>query len=81
MTSYLVVGQRGAFLGERNDMSERHKSELYQRLEAIADTDHQAVALVEHILHFLHDLGVAEERVNELRRALGLIAAAEAAGK
>ena len=75
-----VVGQRRAFSGQRNDLSERNKTKLDERLESVADTYHQTVAGIEHFLNGVLDLRVAEERVDELCGALRLVAAAESAG-
>ncbi len=57
-----------------------HQAQLDQRLEAVADAQHQAIAGLEQVADRLGDLGSAEERRDELGGAVGLVAAREAAG-
>ena len=50
-------------------------------LEAVADAQHQAIALLQQTAHRLGDFRVAEEGGNELCAAVRLVAAGEAAGQ
>ena len=75
-----VVGQgRAAGVG-LNDLAVWDKAELDQRLEAVADAAHQAVAVFEQLHHRFGDLRVAEEGDDELGGTFRLVAAGEAAG-
>ena len=76
-----VVGQRGAILIGVDDLTVRHKTKLDQRLEAVTDTCHQTVTVVQQIADLLLDCRIAEEGGNELTRAVGLVAARKAAGQ
>ena len=62
-----VEGKRRAFIGHGNDVAVRHKAELDERLESIADAEHEAVAVLQQIAHRLGHLGSTEERRDELR--------------
>ena len=61
-------------------MAEGNQTQFHQCLEAVADTQHQAIPLAQQIFHFLGNQGVAEEAGNELAAAVGFVAAGEAAG-
>ena len=50
-------------------------------MEAVADTEHQAVALLQQLVDAILDGGVAQERGDKLTRAVRLVAAGEAARK
>ena len=56
------------------------QTQLDERLEAVADAEHQAIAVLEQVAHGLGDRGRAEERGDELRGAVRLVAARESAG-
>ena len=81
MTTDRVVCQCGAFGGKRYDLSKRYKTQLDESLEAVADTDHQTVTGVQHFLNSVLYPRVAEESIDELRRALRLVTAGESAGE
>ena len=76
----VVEGQGGAVLIGVDDLAVGHQTQLDQRLEAVADTQHQTVAVVQMGGDLFLDLGVAEEGGDELGGAVGLVAAGEAAG-
>ena len=81
MASDRVEGQGRIVLGHRHDMPERHQTELDQRLEAVADAEHQAVAIIEEVTDGISDFGGAEECGDEFRRAIGLVATRESSGQ
>ena len=61
-----VVGQgRAACIGG-DDLTVWHQTQLDQSLEAVADTAHQTVAVLEQLHHRLGDCRVAEEGSDEL---------------
>ena len=70
---------RAGLVGVRNS-TEWNEAELDERLEAVADTAHKSVASVEKLGYGVLDRCSAEERGDELTRAVGLVAAREAAG-
>ncbi len=75
-----VERERGRIGRGIDDVAVGHEAELHQRLEAVADAQHQAIAVLEQVAHGFGDLGRAEERRDELGGAIGLVAAGEAAG-
>ena len=75
-----VERQRGRIGRGVDDVAVGHQAELDQGLEAVADAQHQAIAGLEQVADCLGDLGSAEERRDELGRAVGRVAAREAAG-
>ncbi len=75
-----VERERGALVVHGADVAVRHQAQLHERLEAVADTEHQPVALLQKLANRLGHLGRAEERRDELRRAVRLVASREAAG-
>ena len=80
MTADVVERKRGAISVHRADVAIGNQPQLHQRLEAVADTEHQPVALLQKLANRLGHLGRAEERRDELRRAVRLVASREAAG-
>ena len=74
-----VERQRRAFGGHRHDIAVRHQSELDERLEAVADAEHQTVAIVQQVAHGLGHGRGAEECGDELGGAVRLVATGEAA--
>ena len=60
-----VVGERRAVGIGIHDLAVGHKAELDERLEAVADAEHQAVALLEQRRHLLADGGAAEKGGDE----------------
>ena len=74
-----VERQRRAFGGHRHDVAVRHQAKLDERLEAVADAEHQAVAVVQQVAHGLGHGRGAEERGDELGGAVRFVAAGEAA--
>ena len=79
MPAYHVICKRGRIRRCGSDLSERHKSELYKRLEAVADAAHKSVAVFEKLVHGIGDRAVSEECRDELSGALGLVSAGESA--
>ncbi|MBQ5902782.1 MAG: V-type ATP synthase subunit A, partial [Alistipes sp.] len=75
-----VEGQGGAVCIGVDDLAVGYQAQLDQCLEAVADTAHQTVAVVQQLFNLLLDSGVAEESSDELCGAVGLVAAGEAAG-
>ena len=75
----LLQQRDGLMLGICNGFQALIK--LDESLEAVADAQHQAVALLQQTAHRLGDLRVAEEGCNELCTAVRLVAAGEAAGQ
>ena len=75
-----VVGQGGHVAVTVHDLAIGHQTQLHQSLEAVADTQHQAVPVIQQVGDLLLDGGVAEEGGDELAGAVGLVAAGEAAG-
>ena len=80
MTADVVEGEGGAVGIHRTDVAEGHQAQLHQGLEAVADAEHEAVARLQKVAHRLGHFGRAEKRRDELRGAVGLVAAGEAAG-
>ena len=76
-----VEGQGRAAVVHVSDLAIGHQTQLDQRLEAVADAQHQAVAVFQQVMHRVLDAGIAEEGGDELAGALGLVAAGEAAGQ
>lgn len=76
-----VEGQRGCILGLGADLAVGNQAELDQGLEAIADAEHEAVALLEQLHDGVGNLRVAKDAGDELGAAFGLVAGAEAAGE
>ncbi len=74
-----VEGQRRSVGCGFHDVAVRHEAELDERLEAVADAQHEAVAGLQQLADRLGDLGRAEERGDELGGAVGLVAAGETA--
>ena len=56
-----IVGECREGLVGIHDPSVGHEAELDERLEAVADAEHQTVALLEQRRHLLADGGVAEK--------------------
>ena len=79
MAADCVERQRWRGLCHIADFAVWNKSQLNQRLETVADTEHQALADVQKLGYSLAHLRIAEEGSNELRAAIRLVAAGEAA--
>ena len=80
MAADVVEGEGGAIGVHGTDVAEGHQAQLHERLETVADAEHEAVARLQQIAHRLGDLRRAEESRDELRGAVGLVATGEAAG-
>ena len=77
-----VEGQGGAMLVGVDDLPVGHQAQLDEGLEAVADAQHQAVPVFQQVMDLiLQLLRIAEEGGDELGRAVGLVAAGEAAGE
>ena len=74
-----VVGQRRIALVERADLAVRHQAQLDERLEAVADAQHQAVPLIQQRVDRVHDARIAQRGRDELAGAVRLVACGEAA--
>ena len=61
-----VEGQGGVAGGDGADIAVGHQTQLDQSLEAVADAQHQAIALLQQTAHSLGDRRVAEEGGDEL---------------
>ena len=81
MAADVVEGQGGTGLLHGPDLAVGRQAQLDQGLEAVADAQHQAVAVFEQVVDSVGKPGVAEEGADELGRAVGLVAAGEAAGQ
>ena len=79
VTGNIVIGERGAVLVRLDDLAVRHEPEFDERLETVADTAHQPVALLQKAGDRLLDQFAAEERRDELARTVGFVPAREAA--
>ena len=75
-----VEGQSGAGIIGVDDLAVGNQTQLDQCLEAVADTAHQAIPLLQQLGDSFLDGRVAEECGDELCGAIGLVAAGEAAG-
>ena len=75
-----VVCERRAAAVRLHDAAEGHEAELYKRLEAVADAQREAVALVKQLVDGVGELFAAEEGVDEFAAPVRLVAAGEAAG-
>ena len=71
----------GSYCVDGADVAVGHQAQLDEGLEAVADAQHQAVALLQQLAHRLGDGGAAEEGGDELGAAVRLVAAGEAAGQ
>ncbi len=80
MTADGVERQCRALGGHRHDVAVWHQAELDQRLEAVADAEHQTITVVQQVAHGLSHGRGPEERGDELGGAVRLVAAGEAAG-
>ncbi len=75
------VERQGRTLGgHRNDVAIRNETEFDESLKAVANAKHEAVALLEQLANSLGDGGIAEERGDELRGTIWLVAAGETSG-
>ena len=70
-----VIGRDGA------DIAVGHQTQLDQGLEAVADAQHQTVAVLQQVADRLGDRRAAEEGGDELGAAVRLVAAGETAGQ
>ena len=64
-----VEGQGGVAGGDGADIAVGHQTQLDQSLEAVADAQHQAIALLQQTAHSLGDRRVAARRRRRSRRA------------
>ena len=74
-----VERQRWAGVVHRTNVAVRNKSQLDERLEAIANAQHKAIALLQKLADSLGNLRSAEERADKLSRSVGLVSAGETA--
>jgi len=74
-----IVCKSRAVLISVDDLSVRHKAQLYKGLEAVADAAHESVVLVQELRDALRHGSVPEERVDEFRRTVRLVSAGESA--
>ena len=66
MTADPVVSQRRAVFRAVRDLSVRNEPQLYQCLETVADTKHQAVSLFEQFSDRILYSRISENRSDEL---------------
>ncbi len=81
MTADGVIRQRRAVGLQGLYVAVGQKAQLNEGLEAVADAEGQAVALIQERFEGFRKGGVAEQCRNELARAFRFIAGAEAAGE
>ena len=79
VTADLVEGQSRGLRRGVHDVAVGHEAQLDERLEAVADAEHQAIAGLQQVANSLGDLGGTEERGDELGGTVGLVATGEAA--
>ena len=79
VTADLVERKRGARVIHGADVAIRHQAQLHERLETVANAQHQAVTVLQQITHSFGHFRSAEERGDELRRTIGLVAARKTA--
>lgn len=77
---YGVKGERRAVLVRVDYFSVGDKTELYQCLEAVADSAHETIPVFDQVGNSLFYRGISEERRDEFAASVGLIAAGEASG-
>ena len=81
MAANQVEGQSGTALVQVPNLAIGHQTQLHQRLEAVADAQHQAVPVPEQVVDRVLEPLTAQEGGDELAGALRLVAAGEAAGQ
>ena len=75
-----VEGQRRVVAGHLvTDFAVGNQTQLNERLEAVADAEHQAVALVQQLVNAVLDACITQEGRNELTGTVRLVTAGEAA--
>ena len=75
-----VERQRRIVIGKtRLDLAVGDEAEFDESLEAVADTDGEAVAFIEELLDSFRDARIAERGGDELAGAVGLVAGGETA--
>ena len=79
MTADFIERQRRRGSRRVNDVAVRHQAQLHERLEAVANAQHKAIAILQQIAHGFGHLRRAEERRDEFRGPIGFIATREAA--
>ena len=75
-----IEGERGALVCHGYDVAVGDEAELDQGLKAVADTEHEAVPVLEQLADCLADCRGPEEGRDELGRPVGFVASGEAAG-
>ena len=75
-----VEGERRAARIHRDDVTIGHEPELDERLKAVANAQHEAITIVEQTTHGIRDVGIAEERRDELGTAIRLVATGKTTG-
>ena len=81
MTAQSIEGQGGIVLADIHNAAVGHQSQLDQRLETVADAQHQAIAVVQQVSHSVRNPGAAEHGGDKFTGTVRLVAAGEAAGK
>ena len=79
MTANLVVSQGRRSCIQVADFAIRHQAQLDQCLEAVADTKHQAITLLQQLVDSFLDARIPEDSRNKLAGAVRLVTAAETA--
>ena len=80
MSADYIVRESRAVLISLDNLAVRDKAELYQCLEAVADTAHKAVPVFEQVHNCCRYLGISEERGDKFCRTFGLVTAGETSG-
>ena len=81
MTANGIERQRRGIILQRYNMTVRHKAELDQGLEPVADSKDQAITVRQKIFHGFCKSWVAEHGGHELTRTIRFITGREATGK
>ena len=80
MASDCVVCQCGTVLVCVHNLTKGYKTKLDECLEAVTDTAHKTIAILEKLVYLLGNCLVSEECCDELTGAVGLVTAGETAG-
>ena len=76
-----IEGQRRRALRQRTDVAVGHEAELDQRLETIANAEHQTVLFCQVRHDRVPNAGIPKHRGNELTGAVRLVAAGKSSGQ
>lgn len=77
----LVIRQRRRVLVGVYDVAKRHEAQLDERLESVANAEHEAVSVVEKVVDCFFQARIFEKRNDELGRSVGLVSSRETPGR